>query len=138
MPSALRWEVAREIAKAWISRSNRIPRFSPPPPDPHEDDLERLLLALRGPGLLEIITTLNAQLIHPFVTRRRMIGDARALGLSSGLAKRLLVLFRRAWGAPPLVSLTYAEQIERVALLLCSGGASLGAEDERGSRGLHG
>lgn len=97
VPSALRRQVVREIAMAWISRANRLPPFS--------------------------ASSLRVRVLHLVVTNRRMIADARALGVAPALARRMLRVFQSTWGEPPLVSLTYAEQIERVTDLLRSGGA---------------
>lgn len=96
VPSALRREVVREIAMAWISRANRVPSFS--------------------------ATSLRARALQRWLTERRMIAEARALGVAPALAGRMLRTFQATWGEPPLVSLTYAEQIERVTDLLRSGG----------------
>jgi hypothetical protein len=103
---------ARALAQAWISAMNRIPHFTPEPPE-ELDDFERVLLSRPSGG--DIMASLFS-FFHPIVRRRAMFREARALGVERRTCKELLRRFDEA--LPRTRSLTYDEQVTAIAAAL--------------------
>lgn len=122
-----------ELVDAWISAMNRIPSFltitqpAPPPPMGGEDAPSTVALG----GLLGILTreiqparlpdpfvVFNRRVLLPWLTRRRLLKEARALGLEPRFARVIAERFERIWRSGETHALSRDEQIVRIVALL--------------------
>lgn len=122
-----------ELVDAWISAMNRIPSFltitqpAPPPPMGGEEApstvavgglLGILTRELRPAHLPDPFIIFNRRVLHPWLIRRRMLKEARALGLERRFARVLAERFERIWRSGETHALPRDEQIARIVALL--------------------
>lgn len=125
-----------ELVDAWISAMNRVPRFlqlfeaAAPPPMGGEQAPSTVLMSggLFGllardvrtfsPRLPNPLVLLNRRLLHPWLVRRRLLKDAKALGLEPRFARVLAERFERIWRSGQAHELSRSEQTARIVELL--------------------
>lgn len=125
-----------ELVDAWISAMNRIPKYlriieePPPPPMGGEDAPSTVAVG----GLLGVLSrdlrsfapgrvpspwvALNRRVVHPFFIRRRMLREARALGLDGRFARVLADRFTTIWRSGVTHDLPRDQQTTRIVELL--------------------
>lgn len=112
---------------------NRVPRFltitdsAPLPPMGGEEApstvavgglLGFLLAEVRQPRLPDPFVLFNRRVLHPLLIRRRMLKEARALGLEPRFARVLAARFEKVWRSGETHELSRAEQTARIVALL--------------------
>lgn len=122
-----------ELVDAWISAMNRIPKFlqltqpAPPPPMGGEDATPTIVAGgllgwltrdVRPLHLPDPFVAFNRRVLHPFFIRRRMMQEARALGLEPRFARVLAERFEAIWRAGQTHELGRDEQTRRIVELL--------------------
>lgn len=127
-----------ELVDAWISAMNRLPKFlqlsEEPAPPPMGGEQAPSTLALGGLlGLLtrdvralaparlpDPLVLFNRRVLHPWLIRRRMLKEAKALGLEPRFARVLAERFEHIWRSGQTHDLPRTEQTARIVELLRS------------------
>ncbi len=121
------------LVEAWITTMIRVPRFltisEAAPPPPMGGEQERSTVALGGLlGLLSAelrlshlpdpFVAFNRRVLHPWLTRRRLVKEARALGIEPRFARVLAARFEVIWRSGVAHELPRADQAARIVALL--------------------
>jgi hypothetical protein len=133
-PDELSERMLLVLVDAWISAMNRIPKFA----DAFEPTAEKsgggedhwttrlLWRGIRGwpinigPTLSDLnpMGWVNRRVISPWYRRRRLVAEAKKLGIDAKFAKRFADRFLAIWSSGETAHLARAEQTQKIAELL--------------------